>query len=261
MIHNITDVHTHYDETMFEKDRDDVLRNMHTQGVTTIINSGSNIPSSQRSIGLAEQYPFVYASVGIFPLESYTAPQDFVEQIETLAHHAKCVAIGEIGLDYHTDDQRELTQSERDCQHTVFIEQLKLAHKLNLPVVIHDREADDDVLALLKDYSVKGMVHRFFSKEQYGKQFLSMGYSLGIGPAITYDNAEHLCRVVREMPLERLLLETDCPFLPSKRCEGQRATSDMIADVCEKIAQIRSDVTAEQVAKIAFENAKSLFGI
>ena len=140
-------------------------------------------------------------------------------------------------------------------------QKLELARRKGMPVVIHDRDADEDVIRLLAELPCPGMIHRFFSRAEYGFQLLEMGLSLGIGPAVTYSNAGELVQVVRQMPLERLLLETDAPFLPSARFEGKRATSDMIADVCEVVAQIRGDVTPQEVALAARENARRMFGI
>ena len=178
-----------------------------------------------------------------------------------MAEEDGCVAVGEIGLDYHLEDGAGPTYAQRETQKNVFRAQLELARRKGMPVVIHDRDADEDVIRLLAELPCPGMIHRFFSRAEYGFQLLEMGLSLGIGPAVTYSNAGELVQVVRQMPLERLLLETDAPFLPSARFEGKRATSDMIADVCEVVAQIRGDVTPQEVALAARENARRMFGI
>ena len=253
MQYPLSDVHTHYDETVFDADRTAVLNAMRDSGVQLIVNSGSSVPSSRRSVELARSFDFMRASVGVFPLEAYTVPEGWLEQIEALARDPKVVAIGEIGLDYFQPD------ADREAQKRVFEPQLELAARLGLPVVIHDRDADEDMLDMLRRHPVPGMIHRFFSQAQYGFAFLDMGLSLGIGPAITYPNAGHLVEVVRAMPLDRLLLETDCPFLPTCSHEGQRATSDMLAEVAETIARVRGDVSAAEVASIALSNAKRLF--
>lgn len=252
-INNITDVHAHYDEKVFDTNRKELLENMHNSGISFIINSGSDVPSSYRSTTLAKEYPFIYASVGVFPLSVYDVKDNWLEEIEKLTHDEKVVAIGEIGLDYRFDDRDE------DKQKDVFSKQLELAQKLNLPVVIHDCEADQDTLDLLAKTPVKAMIHRFFSQPQYAKQFLDRGIYLGIGPAITYDDAEHLKLIVKEMPIEQLVLETDAPFLPTKRFDGQIATSDMIEDVVKVISEVRKDYTPQEIANIALENAKRLF--
>ena len=242
MQYPLSDVHTHYDETVFDADRTAVLNAMRDSGVQLIVNSGSSVPSSRRSVELARSFDFMRASVGVFPLEAYTVPEGWLEQIEALARDPKVVAIGEIGLDYFLPD------ADREAQKRVFEPQLELAARLGLPVVIHDRDADEDMLDMLRRHPVPGMIHRFFSQAQYGFAFLDMGLSLG-----------HLVEVVRAMPLDRLLLETDCPFLPTCSHEGQRATSDMLAEVAETIARVRGDVSAAEVASIALANAKRLF--
>ena len=180
---------------------------------------------------------------------------DWLEQIAALADDERAVAIGEIGLDYFQPD------ADRAAQERVFIPQLELAQTMQLPVVIHDRDADEDMIRTLRNHPASGMIHRFFSKARYGFAFLEMGLSLGIGPAITYPNAGDLIEVVRQMPLDRLLLETDCPFLPPQSKEGARATSDMLDEVVETIAQVRGDISPEQVAQTALTNARRMFKI
>ena len=261
MLHSITDVHAHYDEAVFDTDRGEVLRTLREAGVCAIVNSGSSVPSSRRSLDLAKRFEGVYASVGVFPLEAYNVPSGWLEQISDMAEEDGCVAVGEIGLDYHLEDGAGPTYAQRETQKNVFRAQLELARRKGMPVVIHDRDADEDVIRLLAELPCPGMIHRFFSRAEYGFQLLEMGLSLGIGPAVTYSNAGELVQVVRQMPLERLLLETDAPFLPSARFEGKRAPSDMIADVCEVVAQIRGDVTPQEVALAARENARRMFGI
>lgn len=253
MAYSLSDVHTHYDETVFDTDRDSVLAAQRAAGVKLIINSGSSVPSSRRSVDLAHRWDFVRASVGVFPLEAYTVEAGWLEEIEALARDERVVAIGEIGLDYFQPD------ADREAQKKVFAPQLELAERLGLPVVIHDRDADEDMLAMLGEHPGPGMIHRFFSKAEYGFAFLERGLHLGIGPAITYPDAGHLIEVVRKMPLEKLVLETDCPWLPTQSHEGQRATSDMLGEVAETIARVRGDVSAAQVADIALANAARLF--
>ncbi len=256
MMNHITDVHAHYDEKVFDDKRKELLNHMHEAGVSFIINSGSDVASSYRALLLAKEYHFIYASVGVFPLSAYDVKEDYLEEIETLAKMDKVVAIGEIGLDYVNGTNPDFSK-----QMPVFLEQLKLAKKLDLPVVIHDCSADEDTLKGLDEYPVKAMIHRFFSHENYADEFLKRGVYLGIGPAITYDDADELKRVVKKMPLSQLVLETDAPFLPTLSHKGEIADSLMIKEVCEEIARVRQDVTAQEVADIALENACRLFNI
>lgn len=250
----ITDVHAHYDEKAFDKDREDVLTSLHENGVEFIINSGSDVPSSERSVSLAGKHDFIYASVGVFPLSAYYVPDRWIESIRELAGDSKVIAIGEIGLDYHEPD------ADREKQKEVFRAQLDLASELDMPVVIHDREADEDMLQELSKRPVRGMIHRFFSKAKYGKAFTANGIYLGIGPAITYPDAGELIETVRAMDPSMMLLETDAPFLPASSRAGMRADSSDIKDVISVIASIKG-MSEEEVAETAYRNAMMLFGI
>lgn len=254
-LNNITDVHAHYDEKIFDKNREQLLNNMHQNGVSFIINSGFDIPSSLRSIELTKKYPFIYASVSIFPLSVYDAENNWLETIENLAIKDKVVAIGEIGLDYR------FKENDKQKQIDFYLKQLQLAQKLNLPVVIHDcGNADQDILDGLTKYPVKAMIHRYFATMDYTKQFLDKNVYLGIGPAITYDDANHVKQAIQQMPLSQLLLETDAPFLPTKSFVGQPADSLMINQVIMEIAKIRN-IAPQTIADIAYNNAKDFFNI
>ena len=255
MIFNMFDTHAHYDEECFDGKREVLFAQQKEKGVCGIINAGSSLPSSHRTIALAEQYDFIYAAVGVFPLETENLPEGWLDEIAQMSKHPKVVAIGEIGLDYF------LPTNDREKQKKAFIAQMELAVELNLPIQIHDRDADADVLDLVKKYRPIGEVHRFFSHPDYARAFTNLGLYLAIGPQITYPNSETLIQTVQEMPLDKLLLETDLPFLPPYPLAGQVATSDMMSFVCEKIAQVRGDITAQQVADIALENTKRLYGI
>lgn len=255
MLTGIFDTHTHYDETCFAGKLDGVLQKQRENGVSLIINCGSNLPSSERSVNLAKKYSQIYAAVGVYPLETSNLPEQWLSVIEKLCSEEKVVAVGEIGLDYFNPD------SDKAAQKKAFRAQLELADRLGLPVEIHDRDADEDMLEIVKEYRPKGVIHRFFSKADYGREFLKLGLYLGVGCAITYPDAGHLVEIVKEMPLDRLLLETDCPFLAPAHMSEEIATSDMIAFAAEKIAEVRGDVTAQQVIDIARENGKMLFSI
>lgn len=178
MLHSITDVHAHYDEAVFDTDRGEVLRTLREAGVCAIVNSGSSVPSSRRSLDLAKRFEGVYASVGVFPLEAYNVPSGWLEQISDMAEEDGCVAVGEIGLDYHLEDGAGPTYAQRETQKNVFRAQLELARRKGMPVVIHDRDADEDVIRLLAELPCPGMIHRFFSRAEYGFQLLEMGLSL-----------------------------------------------------------------------------------
>lgn len=253
--HGIIDTHAHMDDPCFRDHIEEVLASEQQNGVEMIIQSGSEIASSKRSVELACRFDSVVASVGVYPDEVLNAPEDYLEQIRMMACHPRVVAIGEIGMDRGFPGHPPM-----EPQECVFRAQLDLARELQLPVVIHDWDADEDVLRVLRDYpQITGAIHRIFSELSYARQFLEMGLYMGIGPQITYPNSEKLVDLVREMPLDRLLLETDAPFLPTHGLEGQHALPSMIADVADKIAVIRKDITPQEVIDTARANAIRLY--
>ncbi|MEA4973864.1 MAG: TatD family hydrolase [Candidatus Metalachnospira sp.] len=256
MLAGIFDTHAHMDDPCFSAQLDEVLSEQKRKGVVGIINSGSDLLSSARSCEMADKYDFVYASVGIYPNETADLPNDYLKQLEYLCKNKKVVAVGEIGMDYGFEGH-----PNAKIQELRFREQLELAKSVNLPVVIHDRDADTDTLRIIKDYSIKGEIHRIFSPLKVALKFMEMGIYMGIGPQITYPDSECLIELVREMPLELLLLETDAPFLPPSHLIGESAKPDMISFVAEKISSLRGDVTAQEVLDIARENAKLLYNI
>ena len=250
---NIFDTHAHYDEDCFAPNLEQVLTAQQKAGVAAIINCGFHLPSSLRSVALAEQYAFVFAAVGVFPLEAAALPADWLETIRALAANAQVVAIGEIGLDYHAGT------AEKDIQAEVFRAQLRLAAQLQLPVQVHTRDADEDTILILRNHLPNGLIHRFASPPRVGRAYLELGLSLGIGCNITYPEFAYVLDTVRTMPLEQLVLETDSPFLPPARLAGQISTSDMIADVAKVIAKTRGDCTPQELLDITCANALRLF--
>jgi len=205
---------------------------------------------------MSDKYDFVYASVGIYPNETENLPKDYLEQLELFCKNKKVVAIGEIGMDYGFEGHPSPKTEELR-----FREQLELANTLNLPVVIHDRDADEDIIKILKDYNVKGEIHRIFSPLKAAAKFIEMGLYMGIGPQITYPNSDSIIELVKEMPLELLLLETDALFLPPYNLSGQSATPDMITYVAEIISSVRGDVSPQEILDIARENDNILYNI
>lgn len=253
--HGIVDTHAHMDDPCFRDHLAEVLASEQAKGVEMIIQSGSELLSSQRSVEMASRYDCIAASVGVYPDEVLGLPKDYLEQLRELAYRPGVVAIGEIGMDRGFPGHPPMEPQER-----VFREQMDLARELQLPVVIHDWDADEEVLQVLRDYpQLHGAIHRIFSELSYARQFLEMGLYMGVGPQVTYPNSDKLVNLVREMPLDRLLLETDAPFLPTHGLEGQKALPSMIADVADKIAAIRSDCTPQEVIDIARANAIRLY--
>lgn len=251
----IFDTHAHYDSSKFNEDRDAVLGAMPGDGVGRIINCGCDRESSLTSIALAERYDFVYAAVGVHPEELESYDEAFAAELENLLDHPKVVAIGEIGLDYH------YKSIPRDRQMDVFDAQLALAKKKNVPVIIHDREAHGDMYRLLRWYApLKGVMHCFSGSVELAREAVEMGLHVGLGGAVTFSNAVHPLEVAASIPADRLLLETDAPYMTPEPFRGKRCDSRLIEFTAKRIAQVR-EMCYEDVLSLAAKNASELFGI
>lgn len=254
MYNNIFDTHAHYDDEKFDGDRAEVLSFVKANGVSRIIDCGCDLKSSLAAVILSEEYDFIYAAVGVHAHEAdEAADKDFAE-IEKLYAHKKVVAVGEIGLDYHYDF------SPRERQLEVFERQLILANKLDLPVIIHDREAHEDTLRLLKKHRPKGVVHCFSGSVESAKEVLSLGMYIGLGGAVTFKNAKKPVEVAKFVPDDYFLLETDCPYMAPVPYRGKRCDSSMIASTAELIASVRNTDTQTLIDR-CHENADRLFGL
>lgn len=248
------DVHAHYDDDRFAKDREKVLSGLVENDIGLVINAGSDLESSQSSLKLAKEYPFVYACCGIHPHESENYTKDILK-IEELLSNEKCVAIGEIGLDYYYENTR------RDIQMEAFRAFMDLAVKHSLPVVIHSRESTQDCLDAVNDYkkkSVTGLFHCFSGSPEVAKIVLDAGYYISIGGTVTFKNAKKVVETVKYIPLDRLLTETDCPYLSPEPNRGRRNDSSNIPYIVQKIAEIKN-CSAENVIEAVMQNTKSLF--
>lgn len=255
MLSGIVDTHAHMDDPCYQEHLAEILASEKKHGVSCIITSGSNLPSSRASIELAHTFEFIKASIGIYPNEAAGLPEDYIDQLREMAKDPAVVAIGEIGLDYGYE-KRPAPEIEKP----VFRSQLELARQLQLPIVIHDRDADEDILEILREFpEVRGTVHRFFSLPKYAKEFLKLGYYINVGPQITYPDSERLIETVRLLPMDRLLLETDAPFLPSYEAPFP-AYPSMIAEAANRIAEIKH-CTSQEVVSQAKKNAETLFSM
>ncbi len=251
----IFDSHAHYDSERYAEDRDSVLSQMPENGICAILNCASDIESAYKSTELSEKYPFIYAAVGVHPHEAEDVSEDYISVLRELSKHEKVVAIGEIGLDYHYDF------SPRDIQKKVLCEQIELAQELDLPVVLHDREAHGDMYEILEKYApVKGVMHCFSGSVELMKQSVKLGLYIGLGGAVTFKNARVPLEVAEAVPLDRLLLETDAPYMTPVPYRSKRNDSKYIVLVAEKIAEVRG-ITAEEVLSAAEENARRLFDL
>lgn len=253
-IRNIFDTHAHYDDERYDQDRDVVFQQLSQNGVVGILDVGCSLESAEKAVSLANQYPFVYASVGLHPEESLNVAPDYLERLEKLAACEKVVAIGEIGLDYHYDE------TDKPSQQKLFSEQLLLAQKLRLPVIIHSRDAVEDTIAMLRQADNYGVVHCFSGSAETAEVYLSMGYYIGFTGLVTFPKVKKVLEAIQITPPERILLETDCPYMAPVPYRGKRCTSDMIAFTAQKIAEIKGMQTQELV-DIARENCRKLFGI
>ena len=260
-IFNIFDSHAHYDDEQFDPDRDSILSEIFKSGVCGIINASSDLPSCAASLLLSSKYKNVFAAVGIHPHSASSvssdvpAQADYLKILEDLfTQNQKVVAIGEIGLDYHYDF------SPRNTQLRVFEEQLLLANKLNAPVVIHSREATEDTMYLLKKHRPRGVVHCFSGSAETAKEVLKLGMYIGITGAVTFKNARKLIEVCGVAPLERILIETDCPYMAPVPYRGTRNDSRTLSAVAEKLAELYN-VSAQYIADITRENVERLYGI
>lgn len=251
----IFDTHAHYDDKAFDSDREELLNSMHESGVLGIVNASADINSSLSSVKLSEKYPYVFAAVGVHPENLDDLSGDYTETLKKLAtEHKKVVAIGEIGLDYHFKSDNKEKQIE------VFENQVKLANSLDLPVIVHDREAHKDTFDILKKHNPKGIVHCFSGSVEMAKEIIKLGMKLGIGGVLTFKNAKTVVEVARQIPLKHLVLETDAPYLAPVPFRGKRCNSSYIKYVAEKIAEIKN-ISAEEVYKETFENALEVYNI
>lgn len=251
---NIFDTHAHYDDNQFNEDRDTTLSFIKENGVSNVINCGCDYNSSLTSLKLSEKYDFVYAAVGVHPETSAENILSDCQKVLNLYSNKKVVAVGEIGLDYHYDDTHKQLQLE------AFEHQLKLANELTLPVIIHDREAHEDTLRLIKKYKPQGVLHCFSGSCEMAKEVLKIGMYIGLGGAVTFKNARKPVEVAKMLPDDRLLLETDCPYMAPVPFRGKRCDSSLIAHTAEFIAGLRGIDTQELINKCN-DNAKKLFGI
>ncbi len=251
---NIFDSHAHYTDKAFNDDRKILLDSLKESGICGVINCGADLESSQKSLELSEKYEYMYFSCGIHPEEVDNLPNNYIELIKNMTKHKKCVAIGEIGLDYYW------RQDNKEKQKEVFKEQILLAKELNLPVIIHSRDAHNDTLEILKETKPKGVLHCFSGSVETAKEVLKLGLYIGFGGALTFKNARKAVEVMEMLPLERLLLETDCPYMAPVPMRGKRNDSTLIPYVAEKISEIKN-IPAQEIIDIATENTKSLFKI
>lgn len=255
MMQMIFDSHAHYDNERFDGDREELLASLVENGVCAVINVGCDMESSRKSVRLAESFPHIYAAVGVHPHDAKNWTDDMSGEIAGLLSGEKVVALGEIGLDFHYDT------SPRDAQLEVFEKQLALAKQLDVPIIIHNREAHAYTLPLIRKYApLKGVFHCYSGSAELMKEVLKLGFYIGIGGSLTFKRAVKPVRVAAEVPADRFLLETDCPYLTPEPYRHKRNDSTYIRVVAGKMAEIRGE-TPDEIIRQARGNTCRLFGI
>lgn len=251
----IVDSHCHLDDEQFDEDREAVIKDCFAQGLAGMINIGADMASSARSIALAEQYEAIFAAVGVHPHDAVTVKEGDLEQLAQWTTHKKVVLLGEIGLDYYYD------HSPRDIQKKVFLEQLAIAEELDIPVTIHDRDAHGDVMAILKQTKshLRGIIHCFSGSLEMAQELLKKDFYLSVGGPVTFTNNKKLKAIVPHIPLNRLLVETDSPYLSPHPFRGQRNTPARVIQVAQTVADLKG-LTYEEVVRQTTQNLHDLLG-
>lgn len=253
----IFETHAHYDDEQFAGDRGELLAQLPSLGIRKVIDVASTINSIDQCVELAHTYDHVYAAVGVHPSELTGMDESVIDHMRELAAWEKTVAIGEIGLDYYWEKHADEQQNQRDW----FVRQMELAREVSLPVIIHSRDAAEDTYSLMRDIraqEIPGVIHCYSYSPEMAREYVKMGYYIGVGGVVTFKNAKKLVRTVAETPIERILLETDSPYLAPEPHRGRRNDSRELVYVVDKIAQIKN-LTPEEVEAVTWENAQRLF--
>ena len=249
------DTHAHLNDPAFDNDREEVLLSLHDAGVGGVLNVGCCLDSSRDCVAMAEKYPFVYASVGSHPDSAAEVNDEVLEAYRILARHPKVKAIGEIGLDYYYEDPA------REIQQRAFRMQMALAKELDMPVIIHERDAHDDGMRIVKEFKgVTGVFHCYSGSAEMARQLVNMGWYIGFTGVLTFKNARKAVETAQQIPLERIVLETDCPFMAPEPFRGKRNDPRYLYRMAERLAELRG-LTVEEVRAITTENAKRLYRI
>ncbi|MDY5846422.1 MAG: TatD family hydrolase [Bariatricus sp.] len=250
----IFDTHAHYDDGQFQEDRDELLASMPSLGVGTIVNVSATYESCTQAVELAKKYPHVYAAVGIHPDEVGVLDDDKFSKMKELFKEEKVVAVGEIGLDYYWDNE------SHEVQRKWFVRQLELAKELDLPVLIHSRDAAADTMYVMENYAkgLTGVIHCYSYSKEMALEYVKMGFYIGIGGVVTFKNSKKMKEVVEAVPMDRILLETDCPYLAPEPLRGKRNQSSYLTYVVKKIAEIKG-ISEEEVIAVTEVNARRMY--
>lgn len=248
------DSHAHLDDARFNEDRQLVIESLKGNDISNIINIGADMKSSVLSLEYAEKYDFIYAAAGVHPSETSTMTADDIDRLEELLKHNKCVALGEIGLDYYYES------TDKKTQRLWFEEQCLLAKRLDMPVIIHDRDAHEESFEMVKKHGLRGVFHCFSSSKEVALKLVDIGFYVSFTGVLTFKNAKKAVAAAEALPIERILIETDCPYMAPEPHRGKRNEPHYVRHVAEKLAQIKG-LSLEDTAKITSDNTKCLFGI
>ena len=255
MASNIFDSHAHYNDRAFDIDRDILLEKLPDMGVSYVVNIGASMNDSEDILDLVKKYDYIYGALGVHPDDAGKTPEGYIDTLERqILSEQKIRAVGEIGLDYHYDGY------DKEAQKALFEEQLRLAKKLDMPVVIHSRDACEDTMQLLEKYAPSGVMHCFGYSAETAKQVVKMGMYVGFTGVLTFKNAKKAIKALKEVPLERLLLETDCPYMAPEPFRGKRSDSSMIEKTAEKAADVYG-LSVQEILDITSNNAKRFYNI
>ena len=247
------DTHAHLNDPAFDEDREELILGLKDKGVEFVMNAGCSLRSSYDCIALAEKYPFIYASVGTHPDAADEVNEGVLEEYKKMAQHPKVLAIGEIGADYYYET------IPREIQLKAFRMQMELARELRMPVIIHEREAHDDGMRIVKEFKdVTGVFHCYSGSAEMARQLVNMGWYIGFTGVLTFKNARKAVETAQRIPLDRIVLETDCPFMAPDPFRGKRNDPGYLYRMAEKLAELR-DISVEEVHTITMENAKRLY--
>lgn len=251
------DSHAHYNDEKFDIDREEIIQKIYNEGITSVVNAGYSLESSRKAIEIAKKHDFIYATVGISPNDIENLPIDYKEQIIKMANEKKVVAIGEIGLDYYWNKENKEKQKQ------IFMEQIEIANQMNLPIVIHTREAIMDTLDILKNKikSVnKGVFHCCPLNIELAKEALKLGFYISIAGPVTFKNSKNAEEFIKSIPIEKMLIETDSPYLSPEPVRGTRNDSRNVKYTAEKIADFKQ-IPVQKIAEVTYQNAKKIFNI
>ena len=252
---DIFDTHAHYDDEAFDEDREQLLADLPRQGIGRVVNIGASIASCKRTLELMDKYDYIYGALGVHPCDTENLTEADMDWLKEKCSHEKCLAVGEIGLDYYWDEP------DREIQKKWFVRQLQLAREVQLPVIIHSRDAAKetiDIMTAERAGEIGGVVHCYSYTKESARTFLDMGFYFGIGGVITFKNAKKLKEAVEYIPMDRIVLETDCPYLSPEPNRGKRNSSLNLSYVAAAIAQLKG-ISEEEVRRITWENGCRMY--